>query len=75
MLKQVQSVDHELPDLLLQGFPIVGPIACSNRWPPYPKDQSVVALSDLEARAWATSYQTKLPQLYPEDSPSYGGQG
>ena len=52
MLSHVKSVDRDLPSWLLSGFPIVGPIACSNRWPSYPKDQTVVSLDELKARAW-----------------------
>ena len=33
MLEACQSVDAFVPDLLLHGLPIVGPIARSRRWP------------------------------------------
>ena len=52
MLQCVKSVDQDLPDLLLHGFPIVGAIARANRWPPYPKEQTVVPLEELQRRAW-----------------------
>ena len=48
----VQSQDQELPTLLLEGFPIVGPIARSHRWPSYQKDQTIVSLTELKAKAW-----------------------
>ena len=43
----------DLSDFLYSGFPIVGPIAQSKRWPPYPKDQVVVPLEELKEKAWA----------------------
>ena len=52
MLQCVKSVDQDLPDLLLHGFPIVGAIARANRWPDYPKEQTVVPLEELQRRAW-----------------------
>ena len=48
----VQSQDQELPTFLLEGFPIVGPIARSHRWPSYQKDQTIVSLTELQAKAW-----------------------
>ena len=48
----VQSQDHDLPTFLLKGFPIVGPIARSHRWPSYQKDQTIVSLTELKAKAW-----------------------
>ena len=52
MLQEIGSVDRELPDLLLHGFPIVGPISCPHRWPPYVKPQQTVSLDTLGQRAW-----------------------
>lgn len=52
MLESANSVDKFLPDLLLHGFPIVGPIARSQRWPPYEKDQPRVAVASVLERAW-----------------------
>lgn len=52
-LAEVNSVDQELPDLLLQGFPIVGPIARSHRWPEFTKPQAMVSLEELSEKAWA----------------------
>ena len=48
----VQSQDHDLPTFLLEGFPIVGPIARSHRWPSYQKDQTIVSLQELKSKAW-----------------------
>ena len=48
----VQSQDQYLPTFLLEGFPIVGPIARSHRWPSYQKDQTIVSLTELKAKAW-----------------------
>ena len=53
MLEACDSVDKFLPDLLLQGFPIVGPIARSRRWGPYDKDQPRVRIEHACSRAWA----------------------
>ena len=53
MLEACDSVDKFLPDLLLQGFPIVGPIARSRRWGPYDKDQPHVRIEHACSRAWA----------------------
>ena len=52
MLQAVNSVDQNLPSLLLHGFPIVGPIDKSHRWPPFDKPQKVVAIAELQRRAW-----------------------
>lgn len=52
MLQACQSVDRYLPDLLLQGFPIVGPIARSQRWPSFDKEQTVLSIEHACARAW-----------------------
>ena len=52
MLAACNSVDRFLPDLLFQGFPIVGPIARSLRWPPFEKDQKVVSVQTALDRAW-----------------------
>ena len=49
----VKSPDKTLAVDLLQGFPIVGQILPSHRWPPYDKDQSVVSLEELHVKAWA----------------------
>ena len=48
----VRSVDHDLPSFLLSGFPIVGPIAPSQRWPAYQKEQTIVELTELKRKAW-----------------------
>ena len=53
MLAAIDSADQELPHCLLAGFPIVGPIERSGRWPPYPKEQSPVAIEQVRCRAWA----------------------
>ena len=52
MLREVRSVDMELPQFLLHGFPIVGPIAPTGRWPPYEKTQKVVPVEEALKRAW-----------------------
>lgn len=52
MLEACDSVDAYLPDLLLQGFPIVGPIARSRRWPPFEKPQPAVPVQKALDRAW-----------------------
>ena len=52
MLQAVDSVDTTLPEALLNGFPIVGPIDRSFRWGPYEKPQSTVSLDTLRQRAW-----------------------
>ncbi len=51
-LQKISSNDQSLPLFLLEGFPIVGPIAASGRWPRYEKTQKVVSLDDLNRRAW-----------------------
>ncbi len=52
-LREAQSPDQDLPEFLLHGFPIVGPIARSHRWPDFEKSQPQVPLSELSAKAWA----------------------
>ena len=52
LLEAVGSPDRGLAASLLAGFPIVGPIERSQRWPPYQKDQSPVSLDELLHRAW-----------------------
>ena len=52
MLQACESVDAFLPDLLLQGFPIVGPIARSRRWPAYEKPQPQLPVQHAVDRAW-----------------------
>ena len=52
LLKAAGSADHELPRFLLYGFPIVGPISRSNRWPKYVKPQAVRPISEALDRAW-----------------------
>ena len=52
MLEACGSVDRYLPDLLLQGFPIVEPIARSRRWPDYDKPQRVLSVDHACQRAW-----------------------
>ena len=42
-----------LPDLLLQGFPIVGPIARSGRWPAFDREQTALPVEHALERAWA----------------------
>ena len=49
----VSSPDVSLAADLLSGFPIVGKILPSRRWPPYEKEQSIVSLEELHKRAWA----------------------
>ena len=51
-LQSVHSPDQALPDLLLSGFPIVGPIARSGRWPEFSKAQAAVPLEELMEKAW-----------------------
>ena len=53
MLQACASVDQQLPQLLLEGFPIVGPIAPSGRWAPYNKPQQVQPIQKALNRAWA----------------------
>ena len=52
LLQAVRSCDQELPDDLLAGFPIVGPIALSRRWPAYTKDQEAIPVQEAVDRAW-----------------------
>ena len=52
MLDAANSVDKFLPDLLLHGFPIVGAIARSGRWPSYDKEQAAVPIAQVLERAW-----------------------
>ena len=52
LIKATGSVDVDLPDFLLNGFPIVGPIAPSKRWPPSEKDQQTVPIEYALERAW-----------------------
>ena len=52
LLQAVNSVDQSLPDLLLGGFPIVGQISQSGRWPPFDRQQDTVPLEELSSRAW-----------------------
>ena len=52
MLQACGSVDAFLPDLLLRGCPIVGPIARPQRWPPYAKPQPHVPVQHAVDRAW-----------------------
>ena len=52
MLAAANSVDQTLPKFLLVGFPIVGPIAPSGRWPPYEKPQKVLSIDHALSRAW-----------------------
>ena len=52
MLAAINSADQDLPHCLLSGFPIVGPILRSGRWPPYEKEQSSVAVASMQSRAW-----------------------
>lgn len=53
MLQACDSLDQDLPNLLLHGFPIVGPIAASGRWPPYEKEQKTYPVQYALDRAWA----------------------
>ena len=52
MLLKCGSVDATLPEFLLHGFPIVGPIAPTGRWPPYEKDQKALPVESALQRAW-----------------------
>ena len=52
MLRACSSADQALPDLLLHGFPIVGHISPTGRWPPYEKPQKCVPVQDALDRAW-----------------------
>ena len=53
MLSACKSVDKDLPVFLLHGFPIVGPIAPTGRWPPYTKPQKALSVQDALKWAWA----------------------
>jgi len=53
MLRACGSVDRDLPQLLLHGFPIVGPIAPTGRWPPYQKAQKDLPVQAALDWAWA----------------------
>ena len=53
MLAACNSVDRDLPQYLLHGFPIVGPIAATGRWPPYSKPQKDLPVQAALDRAWA----------------------
>ena len=55
--QSVQSPDMVLASDLLRGFPIVGEISPSKRWPPYDKEQTVVSLEELHKRAWAIRHK------------------
>ena len=52
LLQASGSVDTSLPDLLLRGFPIVGEIARSGRWPVFDRPQETVSVGELSSRAW-----------------------
>lgn len=52
MLSACKSVDKDLP-VFLHGFPIVGTIAPTGRWPPYTKPQKALPVQDALKRAWA----------------------
>ena len=52
MLAAVHSVDQRLPDFLLHGFPIVGDIASTGRWPPFEKPQKALPVQHALDRAW-----------------------
>ena len=54
MLEAAGSVDRFMPDLLLQGFPIVGPIARSGRWPLFEKEQKTLPIEHAVDRAWVS---------------------
>ena len=60
MLHACNSVDTELPQLLLHGFPIVGLIKATGRWPPYDKPQKALPVQAALDRAWAL--RTKIIQ-------------
>ncbi|OLQ04162.1 hypothetical protein AK812_SmicGene12771 [Symbiodinium microadriaticum] len=46
------GADRSLAHGLRTGFPIVGPIQRSGRWPEYPKRQDPVKVCEAESRAW-----------------------
>ena len=52
LLRACDSVDQALPDLLAEGFPSVGPISKSGRWPPYDRDQQTFSVEYALERAW-----------------------
>ena len=52
MLAACQSVDQSLPDFLTYGFPIIGPIARTGRWPDYTRAQPNLAIAEALTRAW-----------------------
>ena len=52
MLQECRSADQLLPHLLLEGFPIVGRITPSGRWPPFEKAQKVLSVQHALDRAW-----------------------
>ena len=52
LLQAVNSCDQSLPSALLNGFPIVGPIARSGRWPEYEKAQEAIPIQEAIDRAW-----------------------
>ena len=52
MLEAIGTVDVHLPARLLEGFPIVGAILASARWPPYGKPQKVLPVEHALDRAW-----------------------
>eukprot|EP00435_Cladocopium_sp_Y103_P034728 s2383_g9.t1 len=52
MLQACNSVDQQLPQLLLNGFPIVGEIQRTNRWPAYDKVQKDIPVQEALRRAW-----------------------
>ena len=54
---EVSSPDITLAADLLSGFPIVGAILPSNRWPAYEKEQTIVSLQELHQRAWAIRHK------------------
>ena len=52
MLEAARSEDRSLHKFLLEGFPIVGPIQPSGRWPPFEKAQKVLAVQHALDGAW-----------------------
>ena len=52
MLERCRSDDGGLPQRLLEGFNIVGPIEKSNRWPPFTKEQKCPPVQAALDRAW-----------------------
>ena len=51
-LRFVRSADQDLVKCLLHGFPIVGRILPSHRWPAYEKSQKVIPVQEAMDRAW-----------------------